>query len=62
MTPETECKMIPLLGESASKKQMIKVINENTMSVNMMIGILGKMTLILDDLTKRVMAAEEKEG
>ena len=61
MTPETECKMIPLLGENASKKQMIQVINENTMSVNMMIGILGKMTLILDDLTKRVMAAEEKE-
>ena len=55
-------KIIPMLMSDAKREQMINAINANTLSVNMMIDILDKLVFIVDELRKKVQAAEEKEG
>ena len=62
MKLENNGKIIPVLDRKASKEQLINAINENTIKVNRIMDILEKMTLALETLTVRVLAAEEKEG
>lgn len=62
MKPGNNGKIIPLLDRRASREQMVNAINENTLKIDMIIGILEKLSFIAEELQKRVMAAEGKEG